>query len=386
MALDPAIISAAKDRAEALLSKGRLREALATYEKIESGGAKDPRIHLRMGDIARRLEAREATVSYYKKAAEGFMRLGFAAKAIAVCKMILSIDPSQREVEARLARLHARDEGAAAAKGVAIPRTPLFSDLAEGEFLEAVRKVRSRTLSTGEFLFRQGDPGDSIFMVAQGEVEIIGSRGAEPMTLARLPEGSVLGEFGFFSGATRGAAVRSVEASTVLELTKHDLKEIIERHPRVETVLFAFYKERVVDTLLASSELFRPLAAEDRKGLLSVASKASFRAGMDVVREGEAGDTMYLVKEGELKAWVGDGREVARLGPGDFFGEIALATAHPRVATVTAVTDAELVEFSRETVKAVIGRYPEIREALERVIRERLVDIMRLQGKSPLMI
>lgn len=383
MSLDAGILAAAKDRAEALFSKGKFRESLSTYEKIEEYGKKDPRIYLRMGDIARKLEAKDAAISYYKKASEHFMRIGFMLKAIAVCKLILSIDPDQKDVQARLSKLHGKDERPA--PRLDLPRTPLFSDLSQDEFLEVLKKVKSLEFVPGAYIFREGEPGDSIFLVAEGEVEVIGSaKDSSKVVLARLPEGSVFGEFAFFLGSKRTGDVRALTKATVLELTKADLNEIISKDSRVEAVLFDFYKSRVVDTLLALSELFRPLKTEDRRKVVERLTKATFSPGEDVVREGETGETMYLIKSGEARVWVngkdGGKAEVAMLGPGDFFGEVALATGRPRVATVTASTDIETVEFSKEVIRDIVIKYPEIKDGLQKVIRDRVLESMHARA------
>jgi cAMP-dependent protein kinase regulator len=380
MSLDAAMIAAARDRAESLYSKGKFREALATYEKLEEYGRKDPRIYMRMGDIAGKLGAKDSVISFYKKGAESFLSLGFTLKAVAVCKMILALDPGQKDVQASLAKLHGGQGPAARPE---VPRTPLFSGLTEGEFLEVLKKVRSVESVPGAYIFREGDPGDSIFLIAEGEVEVIGSaKDSSKVTLARLPEGSVFGEFGFFLGSRRTMDVRAVTKATVLELTKADLTEIISRYCRVEAVLFDFYKERVVDTLLAMTELFRPLTAEDRKDVLARVTRSAWPMGEDIVKEGDVGQTMYLIKAGEAVVWVkgtdGGRNEVARLGPGDFFGEVALATSRSRVATVTAASGlVELVEIGRPVIRDLAFKYPEIKQALEKVIRERVIDAMR---------
>jgi ATP-binding cassette subfamily B protein len=340
-----------------------------------------------MGDIAGKLGARDSAVSFYKKGSESFLRLGFTLKAIAVCKLILSLDPDQKDVQARLADLHGATQKPQP-KLSEVPRTPLFSDLGQDEFLEVLKKVRSIEVIPGAYIFREGDPGDSIFLIAEGEVEVIGSaKDSSKVTLARLPEGSVFGEFGFFLGSRRTMDVRAVSKSTVLELTKEDLDEIISRYGHVEAVLFDFYKERVVDTLLAMTGLFRPLTAEDRKEVLTRVTRSAYLPGEDIVREGEEGQTMYLIKCGEVVVWVkgkdGCRNEVARLGPGDFFGEVALATSRPRVATVTAAPGGvELVEISRPVIRDMAFKYPEIKQSLEKVIRERVIDAMRARSTA----
>lgn len=383
-------ISAVRDKAEALFAKGMYREALGAYGEIRSCGLKDPRIPLRMGDIHRKLGDLAGAVDCYKDAAEGFARLGFTLKAVAVCKMIMNLDPSREDVQQRLSELCGsggrREDPAgrpsARRGGVKVPRAPLFSDFTEPEFLEAVRKVGSRSLVAGSTLFNEGDSGDSIFIIAGGSVDVIGrAKDGHEVRLARLEEGSVFGEFGFFLNSRRLTAVKAHEDSTVLELTGDDLNGMISKHPRVEEVLFGFYKERVVDRLMALCDVFAPLSAADRREVLKRLALEKFAKGCLVLREHDRGDIMYLIKKGRVSVWATDRagvrKELAELAEGDFFGEIALATSRPRVASVTAVTDVELVVFSRTVIKEMLGKYPRVKAVLENVITARVQDAVR---------
>lgn len=417
MGLNPATVSIVKDKAEAYFSAGKFAESLATYEKIEEFGAKDPRIFLRMGDIARKVNDNARAIDHYKAASESFIRLGFIIKAIAVCKMIINIDPSQQDVHEKLAMLHGAgtaphkagearrqppqeapliempviepEPAEIAPEMMKLPRTPLFSDFDEKEFLDIVRKVRSHTLSRGEYLFHQGDPGDSIYIVADGSMEVSGrTKEGTVVKVAVLGEGSIFGEFGFFLNSKRSTDVFAETDATVLELTKEDINGIIPEHARVEEVLFNFYKERVADRLMALSDVFRPVAEADRKEILSRVTLTRALQNSVIVKEGEKGDTMYLIKTGKVSVWVkdksGSESKVTELDEGDFFGEIALATAKPRVATIKAESNVELVVFSRPMIKDILLKYPAVKQALERIIKERVVDAIRAKERGVL--
>lgn len=94
-----------------------------------------------------------------------------------------------------------------------------------------------------------------------------------------------------------------------------------------------------------------------------------------VFREGDTSDTLYLIARGAIRISVRDpARILAVLGPGDFFGEIALLTARPRTATASAVTPANLVELRRRDVDDIESQVPELRRALESAFRDRLLD------------
>ncbi|MEK7773727.1 MAG: cyclic nucleotide-binding domain-containing protein [Deltaproteobacteria bacterium] len=400
----PGIISMAKDKAESLFAKGMYEEALKAYGEIRSHGATDPRILLRMGDISRRLGDPAGAVDRYKEAAESFARLGFAIKAVAVCKMIMNIDPSREDVQKRLSELcgagghkgaSSREEPVekpvARGSGAKVPRAPLFSDFTEPEFLEAVKKVTSRSLFAGSILFNEGDSGDSIFIIAEGSVDVIGkARDGREVLLARLDDGSVFGEFGFFLNSKRLTSVKAREDSTILELTGDALNAMISKHGRVEEVLFGFYKERVVDRLMALCGVFSPLSQADRRDVLQKLTLSKFPKGSLILREHDRGDIMYLIKKGRVSVWVTDGtgsrKELSELAEGDFFGEIALATAKPRVASVTSLSDVELVVFSRPVIKEILVKYPQVKAVLEKVIRERVLDAARAMERRGALI
>ncbi len=394
-------MSKMKEKAEICLSKGKLKDALTAYEEIGRHIVKDARVPLRIGDIHKRLGDSRAAVDSYRLAADIFARQGFIVKAIAVCKMILDTDPSQDDVQRRLAWLYSKrglgtEESGAAKKPETsrrpslkvgeekLPRTPLFSDFRRGELIDMVRKVQYHILSPGAFVFHEGAPGDSIYVISSGMVEIIGSTGeGDEMVLATLKEGDFFGEFGFFAHSRRRSAVRATVVTGLLEIRKGDLNEIIKRHPRVSRVLVDFYKERVVDRLMAFSPVFRPLTQEDRRAILDRLTIDRFAAGTNVVNEAERGDKMYLIKSGRVYVWTenkGEGRVIlAELEDGDFFGEIALTTARPRIATVTAITDTEVVTFSEPMVRGVVKKYPGTKKVLQQVMKDRIGDILRVK-------
>ncbi len=84
--------------------------------------------------------------------------------------------------------------------------------------------------------------------------------------------------------------------------------------------------------------LFADLDDRELKSLAASLRDRTFSAGQQVTVEGESGVGFFVIESGEAKVEV-DGREVRTLGPGDYFGEIALIASAPRSATITAVTD-----------------------------------------------
>jgi voltage-gated potassium channel len=91
-------------------------------------------------------------------------------------------------------------------------------------------------------------------------------------------------------------------------------------------------------------------------------------AGATICRKGEAGDQMFFIVEGRVNVAAASPVE---LGPGDFFGEIALVTGEPRSATVTAATAAMLLSLHSLDLQILFSHNPSIAEAIRRTALER---------------
>jgi CRP-like cAMP-binding protein len=108
--------------------------------------------------------------------------------------------------------------------------------------------------------------------------------------------------------------------------------------------------------------------------------------GAPVVREGEPGTSFFLVAGGHVRVYntdaLGKQTELARLGEGALFGELALVAAQPRSASVEVVGEADLLELGADALRAAAGELPQLAEALDRFTRERL--LKNLLATSPL--
>ncbi len=90
--------------------------------------------------------------------------------------------------------------------------------------------------------------------------------------------------------------------------------------------------------LLRRVPLFADLDKKELEGIANSLKERTFRAGETITSEGESAVGFFVIQDGEAKVTVG-GQERARLGAGDYFGEIALIAQSARTATMTAETD-----------------------------------------------
>lgn len=135
---------------------------------------------------------------------------------------------------------------------------------------------------------------------------------------------------------------------------------------------------------IEDSHLFNSLDDDGRQKLLNAASVAHFAAGKIIVREGEPGRALFLVKEGTVRITMlldGEVIELTKLGRGGCFGEVAVLSGRPRTATVVAQDDCTLLRFSREAVEEVLAEYPKVRKRLESLVQGRARDtIGKIKG------
>lgn len=119
-----------------------------------------------------------------------------------------------------------------------------------------------------------------------------------------------------------------------------------------------------IETILARSQLFGGLSAQQWHRIAGLAARRSFGTGAVVFSQGDPGDALYGVATGRVRisALGGDGREIFLndLEPGDAFGEIALLDGAARTATATAIVPSELVVIGRDGFLRLLRREPEL--------------------------
>jgi MFS family permease len=126
--------------------------------------------------------------------------------------------------------------------------------------------------------------------------------------------------------------------------------------------------------LLRGVPIFAPLPGAALEHLAGRLMQLKYGAGTEVIRQGDPGDRFYLVGEGEVDV-TADGRPLAVLGAGDYFGEIALLRDVPRTATVTTRAPVVLYALEREDFLAAVTGHPPSRRAAETVVASRLTAV-----------
>jgi CRP-like cAMP-binding protein len=123
--------------------------------------------------------------------------------------------------------------------------------------------------------------------------------------------------------------------------------------------------------VLAEVPLFASLSARHLRRVAALAKLKRFERGVPVVVAGRPGDAFYVILDGEVSVGV-PGRRRTRLGPGEYFGEMALLDGSPRSATVTADGDVLLLEVGRTAFARLLKQEPAITLTLLKALAARV--------------
>jgi len=122
---------------------------------------------------------------------------------------------------------------------------------------------------------------------------------------------------------------------------------------------------------LKAVPLFADVPGEELAQVALAAEELEREDGEEIVREGEAGDALYLVLAGRLGV-SRNGRAVAEVGEREIFGELALLDPAPRSATVRALGEVRLLRLDREDFAEILSERPELARGVVQVLARRL--------------
>lgn len=117
--------------------------------------------------------------------------------------------------------------------------------------------------------------------------------------------------------------------------------------------------EHDVPSKLVKVPIFSECSKRELQVIARASKEVSHKADTVIAREGERGIGLFLILEGECKVTIG-GKTKAKLGPGDFFGEVALLDGGPRTATVATVTPVRLIGITGWVFRGLLMEHPSI--------------------------
>jgi CRP-like cAMP-binding protein len=374
-----------KDKAAEAAAKGKLDKAADLYRQAADGDPKDVGLRHKLAEVLRRAGRTAEAIQAYREVAERFGKDGLLIKAIAISKTILELDPKHVETQSGLAELYARKaaaEGArppprtmmvqalkgaaaplpapepatlAAQRTAAAPRPPATSAAAPITGFQQIVLAAQEAAGAGldEDLLVDGDPVD---------VEVTGDEPLGPVAAAPSAPAR--------PHPPAPAARPPAPAPTP-----------VPARPAAPAQVAAPVRPPAPPPPAASGLPRIPIFSDlSRDAFLALAGGMVLHrvpAGEAVIREGEEGTSFYVVASGRFavvkRDEVGGAVVLARLGEGEFFGEMALLSGTARAATVRAEQDGEVLELRADVLLRIVRQHPHVAQSLRRFYRQRLL-------------
>jgi len=253
-------------------------------------------------------------------------------------------------------------------------------DRLSGEVLDVLEKNGHwKSLLAGEQLFAAGDKGDAMYIVAEGQLQVLipGTEG-EDIVVAELGIHSVVGEIQILTGGKRTATVRALVLSRLIEFKRAIFDWLTETEPEAIAEINSTILRRLRRNQLAAilTSYFGSLTHGQIGEIESLCQWVMLRQGETLMRQGDPGDSFYVLVSGTLGGLIrdvqGNDKLVNRIRHGEVVGEMALLTNEPRSATIYAIREAELVRFPKEEFFVLLEKYPRFLLQLSRMIIKRL--------------
>ena len=262
----------------------------------------------------------------------------------------------------------------------------LYTPAVALEFFKVAGKPEK--IAQGTVIFAENDKArpylfmrDKMYLLLDGEVDLV----ARKKVIGTVARGGIFGEMASITHAPRTASAVAKTACRVIAVDDKQFRKGLEKQPTFALMLMSMMIGRLRDTIAKLAErtrigkdaILEASAAVDPKRLAELAEGLAsdppvhYDRGKTIVEEGQKGLRMYAVLEGVVTVSVG-GSAVERLGPGGAFGELALIEQSPRLASVIAETDCELLPINRTAFLLMVKTNSDFAASLLGSLAERL--------------
>uniref|UniRef100_A0A0G4FJS5 cGMP-dependent protein kinase n=1 Tax=Chromera velia CCMP2878 TaxID=1169474 RepID=A0A0G4FJS5_9ALVE len=217
------------------------------------------------------------------------------------------------------------------------------SSLDEGEVDGLLDSMEFFLFKAGETVCKQGDMGSYFFIAFEGKFEVF----VDGKKVNTMERGKAFGEIALILNGARSATVKAVTAGALYGVQRGAFREVL---MHMSTRNFAENRQ-----FLDGVKFFEGLTDKQKNMICNVLTVEKLQDKQVLVRQGEKGDKLFIVKEGTLEVAIEGKGVVRQLTKGEYFGERALIYDEPRSATVTAKGEAVCNCIGRDLLSQVLG-------------------------------
>lgn len=380
-------------KAEKLRLSKKLDRALQGFQAVVEEESEFYEAYDKMGEIYYAVGKPSLSLECFARAAAGYIQNKKYVAAASVYMKISTLDPklvkdSSKQIREQLSDLPFVDARVLNNSLICelVPRPAFFEPLSEQEFAQVMRSLNPTELSAGEVLFEEGDTtSKSIYMIYSGRMAVmVKDEQGKEFTVATLKAGEFFGEFSFLTDAPRSATMRAQEDTCLFELTRAEMRKLMQQHRGIGQALQEYYKRRVLDLGLAKSQVFASLSAEQRTPIIDKFTFKTMAKEQTVLDTERTEGQLFLVKTGKLRVnrVDGDPEKAEKIVPGEMFGCFPKIGGAMVSLSVVAVEDCELVLLSGKDLTEILDKHPAVRGVLSEAQKRRGSAFVILHGKG----
>ncbi|KGL95360.1 cGMP-dependent protein kinase 2 [Charadrius vociferus] len=241
----------------------------------------------------------------------------------------------------------------------ALNKNQFLKRLEPHQIRDMVECMYERTFQQGSYIIRQGEPGNHIFVLKEGSLEVF----QQNKLLSSIPVWTAFGELAILYNCTRTASVKAITNVKTWALDR----EVFQNIMRVT----AQTRQEQYRQFLRSVSLLKNLPEDKLTKIMDCLEVEYYDKGDYVIREGEEGNTFFIIAKGKVivtqsTADHSQPHLIKNLHKGDYFGEKALISDDVRSANVIADEyNVECLVIDRETFNQTVGTYEELQTYLE---------------------
>jgi CRP-like cAMP-binding protein/Fe-S-cluster-containing hydrogenase component 2 len=240
-------------------------------------------------------------------------------------------------------------------------RVSILNGMSSLQMREFMLDSSVRLYRAGEVIFERNTPGSSLFGIADGQVQVEVNPSDTSITVA-IDTGTIFGEVGLISGRRRGATVRAGRDCVLVEISRSAALKLMSQVPSAAREITRISTERSLLQIFKSG-----LAPADLVDVIAGAKVETLRAGQVLIKEGDAGDDIFIIRSGSMvveKSLGGKPVFLSYVPAGSYVGEMGVIDGSPRSATVRAAVKSDVIRLAGEPFRALLAAKPQLLDKL----------------------
>ena len=249
---------------------------------------------------------------------------------------------------------------------------PVLQDLDEHDLQALVKRARIKTFASEEVIYEEGEPCNSLWIILSGAVRLLttAENDGHEIVTASVESGDFFGDEALQPGyeGRRTVTAIATETTTLAKLARPDYCAIAHKDDRIISEIKRLGSDQICDLLLQRLEQFHALPLLTSAG--DWLEERELSDGELVYDQGDPADRFFMVTSGLIrliKRDVSGESLMARLGPGNFFGEHALIHSEPRAMRAQSEGISRVTCLSAERFMSLYGQSLEMRSQLQRL-------------------